>query len=89
MNNKVFLLTSGDGSDGNEWSVISIHSIRALAEIAKLKYSEPQKRFDGSTYIRESEIEEWTIDVGDTAGENMPKRPEWLTDALLRFCIYV
>ena len=64
----VFLLTTGDGSDGNEWSVQGIYSTRELAEIAQAKYSEPQKRFDGSTYIRESEIEEWEIDDMPAAG---------------------
>lgn len=59
---KVFLLTTGDGSDGNEWGVQSIHSTRELAEIAQAKYSEPQMRHDGSSYVRESEIEEWAID---------------------------
>lgn len=58
----VFLLTTGDGSDGNEWSVIGIYSSRELAITAQTKHSEPQRRYDGSTYIRESEIEEWVID---------------------------
>ena len=62
MNKKVFLLTTGDGSDGNEWGVISIHSTRELAEIAQAKYSEPQKNIYGGTYIRDSEIEEWSVD---------------------------
>jgi hypothetical protein len=59
----VFLLTSGDGSPGDEWGVISIHSSRELAEAAQAKYSEPQKRpWDDTTYIRNSEIEEWELD---------------------------
>ena len=68
---KVFLLTTGDGSDGNEWSVISIHSSRELAETARDKYSEPQFRHDGSSYIRESEIEEWEIDVSAQQGVSL------------------
>jgi hypothetical protein len=62
MSNTVFLLTSGDGSDGDEWGVISIHSSREFAETAQVKYSEPQKNIYGGTYIRQSEIEEWAID---------------------------
>ncbi len=58
----VYLLTSGDGSDGNEWDVISIHSTRELAEKAQAKYSEPQKNIHGGEYVRESEIEEWKMD---------------------------
>jgi hypothetical protein len=60
--NTVFLLTSGDGSDGDEWGVISIHSCREFAEIEQKKYSEPQKNIHGVTYIRESKIEEWSVD---------------------------
>lgn len=62
MCTKVFLLTTGDGSDGNEWGVESIHSTRELAEKAQARYSEPQIRYDGSAYVRESEIEEWEVD---------------------------
>ena len=66
----VFLLTTGDGSDGDEWGVQSIHSTRELAEIARDKYSEPQRRIDGSTYVRESQIEEWVIDAPDQQREH-------------------
>ena len=58
---KVFLLTSGDGSD-DEWMIISIHSTRELAEKAQAKYSEPQKGAHGTKYVRSSQIEEWEID---------------------------
>jgi len=58
----IYLLTSGDGSDGNEWGVFSIHSSLELAALAKEKYETPIKREDGSTYIRESKIEEWAVD---------------------------
>lgn len=58
----IYFLTSGDGSDGNEWRVISVHSSRELAETAQAKYSEPQKNIYGRTYVRESEIEEWAVD---------------------------
>ena len=61
----VFLLTSGDGSDGDEWSLIGVYSTRELAEKAQAKFSEPIKRADGSTYIMDSEIEKWVLD-GET-----------------------
>jgi len=48
---KVFLLTTGDGSDGNKWGVQGIYSSRELAEIAQ-------------SDIRESKIEEWEVDKG-------------------------
>lgn len=62
MKKTVFLLTTGDGSDGDEWFVQSIHSTFKLAKIAKKKYEMPRSRPDGSTYIFEAQIEEWAID---------------------------
>lgn len=35
---KVWLLTSGDGSDGDEWDVISIHGSEESAIKAKKEY---------------------------------------------------
>ena len=62
MCNTVFLLTTGDGSDGNEWGVQSIHSSRESAEAAQVKYSRPMETVYGSMYVRESQIEEWAVD---------------------------
>jgi len=59
---KVYLLTKGDGSDGNEWSVISIHSTRILAEKAKALHESPRSRPDGSTYTLDADVEEWDVD---------------------------
>jgi hypothetical protein len=59
---KVYLLTYGDGNDGNEWGVLSIYSSRERAEAAKLIYQYPIERPDGSTYTRDVEIEEWHVD---------------------------
>lgn len=59
--NTVFLLTTGDGSDGNEWGVISIHSSRELAEKAKAKYQQTMQNIYGEPYVRECEIEEWEM----------------------------
>jgi hypothetical protein len=59
---KVFLLTTGDGSDGSEWDVQSIHNTMGSAEIAKAKYEAPRSRDDGSTYTFEANIEEWCVE---------------------------
>jgi len=68
-NNKkvVWLLTKGDGSDGNEWDVISIYSTKELAEKAKELYERPELRYDGSTHSFEANIEEWDIDEVTTS----------------------
>ena len=66
MSNVIFLLTSGDGSDGDEWNVISIHSNYELAEGAKTRYEAPRTRSDGSTYCFWAQIEEWPVDKAPT-----------------------
>lgn len=58
----VFLLTTGDGSDGDEWGVKSIHSTEAGALAAKARYESPVRRPDGSTYKREAQIEPWVLE---------------------------
>jgi len=58
----VFLLTTGDGSDGDEWNVVSIHASREGAEKAKERYEAPRPRKDGSTYTFDAQIEEWEIE---------------------------
>lgn len=59
---KVYLLTIGDGSDGNEWQCLAIYSTRGLAEQAQHLYQRPRHRNDGSTYSFEASIEEWDVD---------------------------
>ena len=59
---KVWLLTTGDGCDGSEWHVESIHPTKASAMLAQKKYSEPIKRDDGSEYSLDCDIEEWTLE---------------------------
>ena len=49
---EVYLLTSGDGEDGNEWRVLGIFSSQELAEKAKSE----NKNKDDIT------IETWTLD---------------------------
>ena len=61
---KVWLLTDGDGSDGNEWGVVSIHATEEGAERAKVRYeTEDRRGVDGSIYhYRANEIEERVLE---------------------------
>jgi hypothetical protein len=58
---KIYLLTSGDGSDGNEWAVISIHRTHEGALNAKRTYEIAIERSDGTFYHNDSEVEEWDL----------------------------
>ena len=59
----VYLLTYGDGSDGDEWGVISIHATKESAEAAKAKYEQPKSRQDGTSWVsRCNDIEEWAVE---------------------------
>lgn len=58
----VFLLTTGDGSDGNEWGVLGVYSARELAEKSKKRYESPRPNIYGNLYSPESQIEEWEVD---------------------------
>lgn len=59
----VYLVTSGDGSDGDEWNVHGIYATPAAAEIAKTEYESERKNSDGSTYrFFANEIEEWPLE---------------------------
>ncbi len=57
----VYLLTTGTGEDGNEWSVESIHATLESAELHKKKYEMPRFRGDGSSYVLEANIEKWEV----------------------------
>ncbi len=59
---KVWLLTTGTGQDGDEWNVEGIHGTEEKAIQAKARYQEMHTRPDGSTYILDCEIEEWEVD---------------------------
>jgi len=48
----VFLFTTGDGSDGNEWDVEGVYSSREAAERARRESGYPE---------RNSDIEEWPV----------------------------
>jgi hypothetical protein len=59
----VYLLTTGDGSDGDEWGVLGIFTTREKAEAAKAAYRLPVRRGDGSQYSRSvNDVEEWPVD---------------------------
>ena len=47
----VFLITKGDGMDGDEWQILSIHKSKEGAEAAKNKYEETWRL----------KIEEWEL----------------------------
>lgn len=64
----VFLLTTGDGSDGDEWTVEGIYSTRSKALLAELEFERDRIRPDGSTYRYEAEIEEWEVDPVSESG---------------------
>jgi hypothetical protein len=60
---KVYLLTTGDGSDGDAWHVLSIHATMSSAEAARAEYQQPRFRHDGSSYISyTNDIEEWGVE---------------------------
>lgn len=66
--NKVWLLTTGSGSDGDEWNVKSIHRTRDGAVLEKERLdSIPNKRDDGTIYYNKSfiilKIEEWELNA--------------------------
>lgn len=67
----VYLLTTGDGSDGNEWDVHSVHASLKSARAAKEDYEKPRTRPNGSTYSWESQIEKW--ELGNTAPGDHPE----------------
>ncbi len=60
--NRVFLLTSGDGGDGDEWQLHSIHSTSESADKAKAEFQVELTRLDGSTFHHEATIEEWPVE---------------------------
>jgi len=58
---KVYLLTYGDGSDGDEWGVISIHATRESAW-EKRSLEGWGVNVNGRGYDRGWEIEEWDVE---------------------------
>ena len=58
----VYLLTTWDGLDSNDWTVLGAYSSFSLANKAKERYEAPQTRPDGSTFCWAAEVETWDID---------------------------
>ena len=50
---KVYLITSGDGADGNEWSVIEVCASRKIAEFRAALLGEDDRW--------NNHIEEWNV----------------------------
>lgn len=77
---KVYLLTTGDGSDGDAWALLSIHATMESAEAARAEYQKPRFRHDGSSYISyTNDIEEWEVEGAYpsqwiSVDDRMPKR---------------
>ena len=59
---KIYLLTTGSGADGDEWNVLSVHRTKEGADRAKAIYEAPQERRDGSTYNYDAAVEEWDVE---------------------------
>ena len=59
---KVWLVTTGDGSDGDEMRVESIHTTKEGAEKAKATIESPRMSYAGTLYIQEANIEEWIVE---------------------------
>ena len=57
----VYLLTSGDGSDGDEWYVQSIHASKKGANKAKKAYERRRYRPNGTWYTFDASVEEWEV----------------------------
>jgi len=62
METKVWLLTTGTGQDGDEWSVEGIYSTKEKAELAKKRFQVPPNSVDGYEYVDDYEVEEWDVD---------------------------
>ena len=59
---KVYLVTTGDGEDGSEWGVESIHRTMEGAIKAKRLYESPRVTPDGREYsLLANDIEVWSV----------------------------
>ncbi len=54
MPRSVYLLTVGDGSDGDAWDVLGIYGTREAAERAKAEHDQPGRCFANA-------VEEWEV----------------------------
>ena len=58
----VWLVTTGDGSDGDEWMCHGIYSTEEKALVHQKWYMRERMRPDGSTFHRVADVEEWPVD---------------------------
>lgn len=81
---KVYLLTTGDGSDGDEWNVEGIYATCEAAERAKAEYECPRPRGDGTMYrLLANDVEEWDVQGAEGVRVVAPNattlpRSEWV-----------
>jgi len=73
----VYLLTTGDGSDGHEWQLHGVYDSEEAANIAKAHYERERHRPDGSTYRDFANgVEPWMVqdryDAEGDAKKDMP-----------------
>lgn len=59
---RVYLLTSGEDSYGDTWTLHSIHLKRESAERAKGDYEVERTRHDGTKFHYRANVEEWPVD---------------------------
>jgi hypothetical protein len=57
----VWLLTEGTGMEGDAWGVLGVYETEEAAEDAKAVHMQPQSRHDGTTYVRQCGVEQWSI----------------------------
>lgn len=88
----VYLLTSGDGSDGDEWSVVGIFTTMEAAQRARVDYTTWKAyRPDGTFYHHSlNEVEEWPLNPDLLAGlieakqREDKRREEWYQKEAVR-----
>ena len=58
---KVYLLTTGSGTPGDEWGLISVHATKESAYDEQGYYERDRRRPNGTFYNYSAEIEEWEV----------------------------
>lgn len=61
MPQTVWLVTTGDGSDGNEWMCHGIYADEESARDHQLHYMRERYRPDGSHFHHDADVEEWPL----------------------------
>ncbi len=61
MDEFIWLVTTGDGEDGNEWAVEGVFNNLEAAFKFRRGYQQPRYREDGSVYRFLCDIERWPL----------------------------